>query len=605
VGRQDSAAADRQQRPAHPLPQRHDPTRPDDSRRGPSTHPGGRRGTLRRSGPARDPGDLQPAAATRDPDPLAANEHIGAIKAHHDDNDPGPGEPQSHKGGRDGTDGPNTPDPATGGPDDFARAQRDYRAQDSRVRKADAVSELPGIDETPGGSGPSPRQRILVFCDRWARNNGMETLNMALCRGLAEAGHEVYVRVRRQGEAPVPPGVTVIGPRHGKPVTSRYRDLTAFLADLPESVDLVIGHGHGGGMAAVHAAEHGYPDAKCVHLLHLLPMAFYTLAHDTKHGRARLAANIYMARHSDLVSGVGPVLAAEALVSSSMAGRASIHELRPSLTMAGQPPLPSPDAPERVLLFGRTDDPLKGAEETARIVWERRNRGHDTRLVALGGDPRMLRQARNNLAALVGEPAAVEVLPRTSNPEELQAIIRSATVVIMPSRVESFGLVAMEAIEQGVPVMMPSSSGAGRFLTSLSEYREAAERFNLVEQHFGAPPSVNAWTDRLDVVLGDLPAAWVNARQLQQRLASFTPQRSAEHLVDAARNARPGPPLQSRSARARVRVVGWGVVVHPYGDEAGDHDLILAVADAMETDPEVKAAIAGNAPVNFGPVQPA
>jgi hypothetical protein len=50
---------------------------------------------------------------------------------------------------------------------------------------------------------------------------------------------------------------------------------------------------------------------------------------------------------------------------------------------------------------------------------------------------------------------------------------------------------------------------------------------------------------------------------------------------------------------------GWGVVVQPYGDEAGDHDLILAVADAMETDPEIKAAIAGNAPVNFLPVHPA
>jgi len=251
------------------------------------------------------------------------------------------------------------------------------------------------------------------------------------------------------------------------------------------------------------------------------------------------------------------------------------------------------------LLFGRTDDPLKGAEETARIVWERRNRGHDTRLVALGCDPQMLQQASDNLAALVGEPDAVEVLPRTSNPGELQTIIRSATVVIMPSRVESFGLVAMEAIEQGVPVMMPSSSGAGQFLAGLPEYREAAKRFNLVEQPFGAPPSVNAWTDRLHVVLGDLPAAWANARQLQQRLSSFTPERSAEHLVDAARNARPNPPLRGSPSRARVRVVGWGVVVYPYGDEAGDHDLILAVADAMETDPEVIAAIARGYPVNF------
>ena len=113
---------------------------------------------------------------------------------------------------------------------------------------------------------------------------------MALCRGLAEAGHEVYVRVRREVEAEVPPGVTVIGPRKGQPATSRKRDLTAFLADLPKSVDMVIGHGHDGGMAAVRAAEHRYPDAKCIHLLHLLPMMHHTLAKEAKHGRARLAA---------------------------------------------------------------------------------------------------------------------------------------------------------------------------------------------------------------------------------------------------------------------------------------------------------------------------
>ena len=71
-----------------------------------------------------------------------------------------------------------------------------------------------------GDQARSPRQRILVFCDRWARNNGMETLNTALCRGLVEAGHEVYVRVRGDVEAEVPSGVTVIGPRKGQPVTS-------------------------------------------------------------------------------------------------------------------------------------------------------------------------------------------------------------------------------------------------------------------------------------------------------------------------------------------------------------------------------------------------
>jgi glycosyltransferase involved in cell wall biosynthesis len=487
---------------------------------------------------------------------------------------------------------------------DHHTAVRDSTLTESAagVRKADMVEQRPRIGEIRGEQARQPRQRILVFCDRWGRNSGMETLNMTLCRAWAQAGHEVYVRVRRQPEAPVPAGVTVIGPPNHPPVpvTSRYQDVKAFLSDLPETVDLVIGHGLDGGMTAVHAAEHGYPNAKCIHLSHLLPMMRHTIERDPQHGRAWLAANIHIARHAHLVSGVGPVLAAEMLATSSMAGRASVHELRPALTMAEQPRLPQADAPERVLLFGRTDDPLKGAEVTAQIVRDLRNSGHDTaRLVALGAKPEMLRQTRHRLAALVGKPDAVEVLPHTSDPQDLHAITRQATVIIMPSRAESFGLVAMEAIEQGVPVLMPSSSGAGQFLAGLPGYREAANRFNLVEQPFGAPPSVDTWTDRLHLVLSDLPAAWANARKLQERLASFTPERSAEHLVEAARNAPTGPPLQGNPGRARVKVAGWGVVVHPYGDEAGDHDLILAVADAMETNPEVKAAIARGYPVNF------
>jgi glutaminase len=481
-----------------------------------------------------------------------------------------------------------------------------------------AVSELPSIEIQTDQARPAGR-RILVFVDGWARNNAMEVFNMTMCRGLAEDGHEVEVRVQRQPEAEVPPDVTVIGPPHGKPLTSPYEDVNAFLADLPEpgSVDMVIGHGHNGGMLAVLAARHRYTDAKCIHVIHRLPMQsdtpeiWDTPGKHPIHARNQLVADIYMGRHSDLVAAPGPLLAADALLSLSMAGRASILELPPSLMMAEQEPLPRPDAPERVLLIGPTGHPDNEVAAAPDIVRERRSHGHNTVLVTVGGDPlgrgggdpEKIRQALATLDALVDDHA-LEVHPHTSNPDELRAIIRSATVVIMPSRREPSDLVVTEAIEQGVPVMLSSNSGAGQVLADLPGYREAAERFNLVEQHLGAPPSVATWTDRLAVVLGDLPAAWANARQLQERLASFTPKHSAVHLVDAALNAPRRPPLSGSPARARVRVVGSGVVVDPYDDEARDRDLILAVADAMETDDEVKAAIARRYPVNFGSVQP-
>jgi hypothetical protein len=170
-------------------------------------------------------------------------------------------------------------------------------------------------------------------------------------------------------------------------------------------------------------------------------------------------------------------------------------------------------------------------------------------------------------------------------------------VVVMPSQLEGFGLVATEAIEQGIPVMVASTSGVGQFLTNLSGYGDAAKHFNLVEQPFGAKPSVDIWGQRVDVILDHLPAAWANARLLQNRLSAFTWKSSAQHLVAAARDAPDPParvhdwPVQGRPARARVKVLYGQVVVYPNGDEEGDHDLILAVADAMETDRAVREAI--------------
>jgi hypothetical protein len=108
--------ADRERRPTDLVTKRHDPnTRPAGDRHDPSTGPRGRPRKLH-SAVARDiPKDLQPAAATRAPDPLAAAEEIGVIKARHDDSGPGPGEPESHNGGRNGSDRHDTPDPATAG----------------------------------------------------------------------------------------------------------------------------------------------------------------------------------------------------------------------------------------------------------------------------------------------------------------------------------------------------------------------------------------------------------------------------------------------------------------------------------------------------------
>ncbi|WP_280478940.1 helix-turn-helix domain-containing protein [Nocardia asiatica] len=310
--------------------------------------------------------------------------------------------------------------------------------------------------------------------------------------------------------------------------------------------------------------------------------------------------HVYLARRAHLVTGLGPVLAADALSSAVMAGHGSVHELQPGLVMAEQPPVPAPGDPARILLFGRADDPLKGVAAAARVVRQLRARGRDARLMVRGYPERGLESARAELVRLVGDPDAVEVAPQTSNRATLQADIRSATVVVMPSRAEGFGLVATEAIEQGVPVVVPSSSGVGRFLAELDEYRELAARFNVVEQHLGAAPESDLWVAALDSLFDDVPGAWAAARRLQELLRPFTGKRSAKMLVHAALNTDPHPRPAIRPSRTEVAIENGHVVAR--GEET-DYERILAVADAMETDPAVRRAVMGGTVVEFAPAR--
>ncbi|WP_040866957.1 helix-turn-helix domain-containing protein [Nocardia exalbida] len=443
------------------------------------------------------------------------------------------------------------------------------------------------------------RQRILVCCGQWGLGGtGMATLTVSLCQALAKAGHAVTVRTGEVGRAPRIPGVKVIGPRESGSLAVTRERMLSHWDELPELMDLVIVHDSGDGLAAALAAEERYPAAKLVRINHLTPMLFHTLGNNPERGRAKLAADVYLARRAHLVAGLGPVLAADALSSAVMAGHGSVHELQPGLVPAAQPPVPAPGAPARILLFGRADDPLKGVAEIARAVRRLRAAGRDVRLIVRGYPRRGLASARAELVALVGDPDAVEVAPRTSDRAALQADIRSATVVVMPSRAEGFGLVAAEAIEQGVPVVVPSSSGVGRFLTELDEYREQAERFNIVEQHLGAAPEIETWAAAVGSVLDEVPAAWAAAGRLQRLLKPFTRKRSAKMLVHAALNTDLRPRRDIRPSRAQVTLENGHVVVR---GEGTDYELILDVADAMETDPAVRRAVMGYTVVKFAP----
>ena len=116
-----------------------------------------------------------------------------------------------------------------------------------------------------------------------------------------------------------------------------------------------------------------------------------------------------------------------------------------------------------LLLFVGRLQPLKGPDVAIRTLAAVRQQVPDARLVVVGGvsgtgegrsGPTQLR----HLADAVGVGDAVEFLPACPQ-EELVDLYRAAHVVVVPSRSETFGLVALEAQACGTPVVAADVGG--------------------------------------------------------------------------------------------------------------------------------------------------
>ncbi|HEX2029347.1 MAG TPA: glycosyltransferase [Nitriliruptorales bacterium] len=129
----------------------------------------------------------------------------------------------------------------------------------------------------------------------------------------------------------------------------------------------------------------------------------------------------------------------------------------------------SPDPPEAppgsgpLLLFAGRLQPLKAPDVAVRTLALVRRQVRDARLLVVGGTsgngagrcgPDELRA----LAVGLGVADAVRIAPARPQPE-LALLYRAADVVLVPSRSESFGLVALEAQACGTPVVAAKVGG--------------------------------------------------------------------------------------------------------------------------------------------------
>src|SRR4051794_4816780 len=113
-----------------------------------------------------------------------------------------------------------------------------------------------------------------------------------------------------------------------------------------------------------------------------------------------------------------------------------------------------------VLLFVGRIQPLKGLDVAVRALAELRDRG--AVLVAVGGPSGLDGEVEAAKVRLLAEELGVDGRIRWIDPQPhylLSTFYRAADVVLVPSRSESFGLVALEAAACGTPVVAAAVGG--------------------------------------------------------------------------------------------------------------------------------------------------
>ncbi|MES9542509.1 MULTISPECIES: glycosyltransferase family 4 protein [unclassified Actinomadura] len=377
-------------------------------------------------------------------------------------------------------------------------------------------------------------KRVLVIADEWfPARGGLSSLNRHLCAALAAAGAEVHCLVpgasaEERADAAAS-GVRLLEARRS-PGTSE-REALMRRPPLPPGTepDAVIGHGRVTGPIANAVTEDHYPRAARFHLVHMAPdeIEWYKLDGGNDAGlRAdtRSRIELDLARDATAAVPVGPRLhgwLARDLPAGRDGHRARLIQLDPGFDMAGPPERGIRAGRPLVMIMGRMDDVrLKGVDLAARAIGRARGlyAGAADWELLVRGTPAGTEQAlRTQVLGWIGDPSAsVTVRPYSAETAAIQEDLDRASLLLMPSLVEGYGLVGHEAIVNGTPALISANSGLAEQVAKVAPDHAGAL---VVPVRHRVEEDVPAWGHRIAAVMGDREAAFARAARARRALA--------------------------------------------------------------------------------------
>ena len=243
-------------------------------------------------------------------------------------------------------------------------------------------------------------------------------------------------------------------------------------------MDIVVGHGVKLGRQVQfirHSAQ--FSNCKWVQVVHTVPedLSRYKRYSDSiSKGEKKHESEVELCKLADLVVPVGPRLK-EAYSSYLQECKTDqdILSITPGLFQREFGDLrqtPNEHAEFKVLLFGRGDDEdfeLKGYNIAAQAFTDQRLKNKPYHLIFVGAPEGKQEEVREKLLQRGIAEAQLTVRKFIQSRDRLKDLLCEVDLAIMPSKSEGFGLVALESLSAGLPILVGSKSGFAKALENV------------------------------------------------------------------------------------------------------------------------------------------
>ncbi|XP_067021834.1 uncharacterized protein [Acropora muricata] len=246
-------------------------------------------------------------------------------------------------------------------------------------------------------------------------------------------------------------------------------------------IDVIIGHGVKLGCQVQLIKRHpNFKNCKWVHVVHTAPedlSKYKGYSDPISKGEKKLWVEVALCKCADLVVPVGPKLrkAYHGYLQESKKDE-DFFELIPGLFEREFVDLPAKQNPkdERddfiVLLCGRGDKEdfeVKGYDVAVKAFADQRLKGKRYSLLFVGSPEGKQDEVQGRLLNCGIDKKQLTVREFVKSREKMKELFCEVDMVIMPSKSEGFGLVALEALSAGLPILVGSNSGFARAIEDI------------------------------------------------------------------------------------------------------------------------------------------